>query len=376
MKVDFYRHSLTEAETASVAETLQSTFLTSGPKTKAFEEQFAAYFGAKYAVGVTSWTMGNFIALKALGIGPGDEVITTPMSFVATGNTVLYCGAKLVLVDADPLTGNISIDAVKTALTPRTKAILPVHLYGQMVDMQALRDVVADRNIAILEDCAHCVEGARDGIKPAMLSTAAVFSFYATKNLTCGEGGAIVTNNEELYQKLLVYRLHGMNKSAADRYHGLYKHWDMESLGWKCNMNDVQAAMLLPQLPRLAGLLAERERIAQRYHAGFATMAGVTMPAVMPHSTHARHLFTIQVDPDKRDAMLHALQQKQIGVAVNFRAFHLLDYYQKQLDYRRGMYPVAEKIGDSTITLPFYPSLRDDEIDYVIDSVREALGRV
>lgn len=374
MKVDFYKHSLGEAEIASVAEAINSVFLSAGPKTSAFEQQFAALYGAKYAVGVTSWTMGNFIALKALGIGEGDEVITAAMSFVATANTVLYCGAKLVLVDVDADTGNIDLAQVKAAITPRTKAILPVHLYGQMVDMQALHDMVAGTSIHILEDCAHAVESTRNGIKPAQLSTAAIFSFYATKNLACGEGGAIVTNNEELYQKLLVYRLHGMNKSAADRYHGLYKHWDLELLGWKCNMNDIQAAMLLPQLARLPAQLARREEIAQRYDAGFANVKGLSKPAILPNSTHARHLYTIWVDPTKRDAILHALQQRGIGVAVNFRAFHLLKYYQEELGYHRGMYPIAEHIGDSTITLPYYPLLKDDEIDYVIAQVKDVLA--
>lgn len=374
MKVDFYKHCLGEAEIASVAEAINSVFLSAGPKTAAFEKQFAAMYGAKYAVGVTSWTMGNFILLKALGIGPGDEVITTPMSFVATANTVLYCGAKLVLVDVDADTGNIDLAKVKAAITPRTKAILPVHLYGQMVDMKALSALVAGTNIHILEDCAHAVESVRDGVKPSQLSKAAVFSFYATKNLACGEGGAIVTNDEALYNQLLIYRLHGMNKSAADRYHSLYKHWDLELLGWKCNMNDIQAAMLLPQLERLPAQLARREEIAKRYDAGFDGVPGLSRPAVLPNSVHARHLYTIWVDPAKRDAMLAALQQRGLGVAVNFRAFHLLKYYQEELSYQRGMYPVAERIGDSTITLPYYPKLTDAEIDYVIAQVKEALA--
>lgn len=374
MKVDFYKHCLGEAEIASVAEAINSVFLSAGPKTAAFEKQFAAMYGAKYCVGVTSWTMGNFILLKALGIGPGDEVITTPMSFVATANTVLYCGAKLVLVDVDADTGNIDLAKVKAAITPRTKAILPVHLYGQMVDMKALSALVAGTNIHILEDCAHAVESVRDGVKPSQLSKAAVFSFYATKNLACGEGGAIVTNDESLYNQLLIYRLHGMNKSAADRYHSLYKHWDLELLGWKCNMNDIQAAMLLPQLERLPAQLARREEIAKRYDAGFDGVPGLSRPAVLPNSVHARHLYTIWVAPEKRDAMLAALQQRGLGVAVNFRAFHLLKYYQEELSYQRGMYPVAEHIGDSTITLPYYPKLTDAEIDYVIAQVKEALA--
>ncbi len=376
MKVDFYKHSLGQAEIDSVAEAINSVFLSAGPKTAAFEKQFAAMYDAKYCVGVTSWTMGNFIALKALGIGPGDEVITTPMSFVATANTVLYCGATLVLVDVDADTGNIDLAKVKAAITPRTKAILPVHLYGQMVDMKALHAMTAGTNIHVLEDCAHAVESVRDGVKPSQLSKAAVFSFYATKNLACGEGGAIVTNDETLYQQLLVYRLHGMNKSAADRYHSTYKHWDLELLGWKCNMNDIQAAMLLPQLARLPAQLARREEIAKRYDAGFKGVPGLSKPAVLPGSVHARHLYTIWVAPEMRDTVLAKLQERGVGVAVNFRAFHLLKYYQEELSYQRGMYPNAERIGDSTITLPYYPLMKDEEVDYVIAQVKGVLAEV
>lgn len=374
MKVDFYRHDLGAAEAASVTETLQSVFLTTGPKTTAFEKRFAGMYGLDYGVGVSSWTMGNFIALKALGVGPGDEVITTPLTFVATANTVLYCGAKPVLVDVEPGTGNMDVAALAKAITPRTKAILPVHLYGQMCDMRAIHAMAQKHNIAVLEDCAHCVEGERDGIKPGQLSTAAIFSFYATKNLTCGEGGAIITNSKELYDKLLVYRLHGMNKSAADRYHSTYKHWDMELLGWKCNMNDLQAALLLPQLDRLESNLDRREAIAARYVAGLSGVEGLSWPSVLPNTKHGRHLFTIWVAPDRRDNLLSSLQQRGLGVAVNFRALHLLKYYREELGYHRGMYPIAEHIGDSTITLPFYPLLKDEEIDYVIEQVREALA--
>jgi dTDP-4-amino-4,6-dideoxygalactose transaminase len=376
MKVDFYRHTLGEAECASVAATLQSTFLSTGPRTAAFEEQFAARYGAKHAVGVSSWTMGNFITMLALGIGAGDEVITTPMSFAATANTVLHCGATLVLVDVDPTTGNIDLAQVAAAITPRTKAIIPVHLYGQMVDMAALHSLIAGRPIHVLEDCAHAVESVRDGIKPSQLSTAAIFSFYATKNLACGEGGAIVTNDTALYQKLMVYRLHGMNKSAADRYHGLYKHWDMEVLGWKCNMNDIQAAILLPQLARLDDQRARREALAQQYQAGFADCADIQAPATLPNSIHARHLYTIWVPPAKRDAVLQGLQERGVGVAVNFRALHLLKYYREEHGYQRGMYPIAERIGDSTITLPLYPALREAEVDYVIAQVKDSLQAI
>ena len=374
MKVEFYKHPLGEEEIASLSETIHSTFLTSGPKTKEFEKQFAEMLGAKYCVGVTSWTMGGFIALKALGVGEGDEVITTPMTFMATGNIIIECGARPVFVDVEPETGNISCDEIERAITPRTKAILPVHLYGQMCDMKRMREIARKHKIAIVEDAAHCVEGIRDGIKPGMASDMAVFSFYATKNLASGEGGAIITNNEELYEKLMMLRQHGMNKSAADRYTSRFKHYDMPMLGYKCNMFDIQAAILLPQLPRLQERLERREYVCQRYEKGFRNAKGIAFTSVLPNSVSARHLFTIWVDPNIRDAVLSDLQDRGIAVAVNFRSINRLTYYRENLNLPEGSFPVAERIGDSTITLPLYTKLTKEEIDYVIEQTKESVA--
>lgn len=368
MKVEFYRHNLGDEEIASVVDTLKGVFLTTGPKTKQFEREFAEYLGVKRALGVTSWTTGAFLVLKAWGIGPGDEVIVPAMTFVSSANVVCHCGAAPVFADSDPITGNLDLDQVERKITPRTKAIIPVHLYGHMVDMRKLR-VLADRHgLRILEDAAHCVEGIRDGYRPGHLGDAACFSFYATKNLACGEGGVIATNDENLAEKLLLYRLHGMSKSAADRYHSTYQHWDMELLGYKANMSDIQAALLLPQLPRLAGLRDRREIICQRYAQAFAA-EGITFPGVLPGVVSARHIFTLWAPPGRRDEMLERLQALGIGVAVNFRAIHLLTYYRETWGCKPDDLPVAENIGDRTLTLPMYPRLTDEEVDYVIQSV-------
>lgn len=374
MKVEFYRHNLQEDDIARMVEVCRGVFLTTGQQTRQFEERFAAYLGAKHGVGVTSCTAGLHIALLAEGVGPGDEVITTPMSFAATSNTVFYTGATPVFVDVEPATGLIDVDAVARAITPRTKAIIPVHLYGQMADMRRLSQIAAPKRIALIEDCAHAIESERDGVKPGALSASACFSFYATKNITCGEGGAVVTNSDATAAKLRLLRQHGMSANASERYTGVYRHWDLELLGWKYNMTNLQAALLIGQMDRIDALWARREALSRRYEQGFSGVPGVSFPAVVPGAKSARHLFTIWVSPERRDQVLADLQARGVSVAVNYRAVHLLKYYQERLGHGRGTFPAAERIGDSTITLPLYPKLTDAEIDFVIENVRASVA--
>ncbi len=373
MKVPFYRHDLGEADKAAVAEVLDSLFLTTGPRTRAFEEQFAALFGVSHCVGVSSCTTALTLALHALGVGRGDEVITTPMTFIATSNAVLHLGATPVFVDVEPDTGNLDVGKVGAAITERTRAVLPVHLYGQMVDMRSLRDLADERGLAIVEDCAHAVESSRDGVRPGQLSDAACFSFYATKNLTSGEGGAVISQREDVAESVRLHRNHGMSKSAYERYTGTYQHWDMIALGHKANLFDLQAALLLSQLPHITERLERRQRAAARYDAAFRGIAGVEVVAERANSQLARHLYTIWVDPQRRDEILTGLQGAEIGVAVNYRAVHLLSYYRERFGFVPGAFPEAERIGDSTISLPMFPAIDDDEVDRVVEAVAEQL---
>jgi len=369
MKVEFYSHSLGQDEIDSLIETLSGVFLTAGPATARFEKHFAEYLGVAHVVGVSSGTAALFLCLKALGIGHGDEVITTPMTFVATSNAIIEAGAKPVFVDVETTTGNINADLIEAAITEKTKAIIPVHLYGQMCDMHRIKRIADQYSLAVIEDSAHCVE--REGIRPGQLSNAACFSFYATKNITSGERGAIAINDGKLASKPKVLRLHGMNKEAISRYTDTYRHWDMIAMGYKANMFDIQAALLLPQIPKLEERLKRRAEIWQAYDNGFADLKGIERPKIVKYLTHARHLYTIWVDSRKRDTILLALQKKGIGVVVNYRAVHLLYFYRKTFGYLRGSFPVAERIGDQTITLPLNPSLSDDEVEKVIRAVRE-----
>lgn len=374
MKVEFYKHSVSQTDIDNAVKVLNSLFLTTGEVTYEFERKFSQYLSCKYTVGVTSCTAALHLSLLAYGIGPGDEVITTPVTFIASANSIIYAGAVPVFVDVEPATGNINADLIESAITKKTKAILPVHLYGHMCDMKKISQIANKHHLAVIEDAAHAIEATRDGVKVGALGNAACFSFYATKNITCGEGGAISTNDSDIAEKLKKLRLHGMSKGAADRYTKRYEHWDMELLGWKCNMSNIQAALLLNQLENIERNWRRREEICQMYEEAFKNHQGITCMKVRPGSKSARHLFTIMVPPGKRDEVLQRLQDKGIGVAVNFRAIHLLSYYRQTFGYNRGAFPIAEKIGDSTITLPLYPKLTNDEVQYVITSVKESVS--
>ena len=371
-RVEFYRHSLTESDITAAADVLRSVFLTTGPRAATFEKAFAEHLGVHNVVSMSSCTSALFLSLTALGIGPGDEVITTPLTFVATANAILHTGATPVFVDVEPETGNLDVSRVAEAITSRTRVIIPVHLYGLMVDMRALSHLCRRRGIIIIEDAAHAAEAERDGVRPGQLGQAACFSFYATKNLTCGEGGAVATQDAAMAESLRRLRSHGLSKEAASRYNtDRYQHWDMMELGYKANLSDIQAALLVGQLPRLDAQLARREAIAKKYEEAFADLPGVDFPRVPSGARSARHLFTIWVPPEMRDEALRGLGERGIGVAVNYRAMHLSSYYVARFGFVRGSFPVAELIGDRTITLPLYPSMTDEDVETVIAAVRD-----
>ncbi len=373
MKVEFYHHNIEEEDIERVKKVLGSIFLTTGPTTAEFERKFSRYVGLKATVGVNSCTGALHLSLLALGIGPGDEVITTPMTFIATATSILHAGAKLVFVDVEESTGLIDSTKIEQAITPRTRAIMPVHLYGAMADMVAIKKIVDKYNLKIIEDCAHCIEGERDGVRPGQLSDAACYSFYATKNLTCGEGGAIVTNDANLAARLKILRTHGMSKDASSRYTGKYQHWDMVALGWKYNMSDISAALLIEQIDRLYKYWQRRQDICEIYNEKLGTVHGIRIPDVQSKS--ARHIYTIWVDPNKRDSILHKMQDKGIGVAVNYRAVHTLTYFRQYFKFKPEDFPIANLIGKSTISLPLYPALKDSEIEYVVESVAKIIRK-
>ena len=375
MKIEFYKHVINGEDIRRVNKVLRSLFLTTGEAVANFEGRMQEYLGIKNVVGVTSCTAALHLSLLAWGIGEGDEVITTPMSFCATSNVIIHAGAKPVFVDVEEKTGNINSELIEPGITKKTKAIIPVHLYGQMCDMRKIRQIADRYGLAVIEDAAHCIEGIRDGIRVGQCGDAACFSFYATKNITSGEGGAVATNDSGRAELLKMLRLHGIDKSAIDRYTKRYSHWDMPLLGWKYNMDNIHAALLLGQVGRIGELWEKREKIWRRYEDAFGSVRELKIMKTVPNSRHARHLFTVNVPAARRDSILFALQKRGIGVAVNYRPIHLLKYYRERYGFKKGDFPVAEKIGETTISLPLYPKLKNSEADYVIQAVIKDAGK-
>ena len=368
MNVPFYRHSLTPDNSKHVEEVLKSPFLTSGPIGKEVESQICTYFNVSHAKLVNSWTNGAVATLLALDIGPGDEVVVPAMTFVATANVVELVGAKPVFIDCDPNTLLVTPELIKAAITERTRAVIPVHMYGQMCDVKAISEILPPgQNISIIEDCAHSFEAKFNGERPGKHSHAAIFSFYATKNVTCGEGGAIITNDANLYDRITQAILHGMSAGAADRFKtGLYKHWGMEHLGTKANLPDLLACFLPNQIKTIDERLIIREKIAQKYETSFSS-TNIRIPKKLDGTVHSRHLFPINVGGNVRDNVLVALGDAKIGVTVNYRAVHMTEYYAKKYGFSENDFPISSSWGNGTLSIPLFPGLTSEEQDYIIE---------
>ncbi|MEW6658413.1 MAG: DegT/DnrJ/EryC1/StrS family aminotransferase [Thermodesulfobacteriota bacterium] len=375
-KIEFFKHNLTEEDIDLASQVMRSIFLTTGPMVAQFEKKFARYLDSPEAVGLTSCTGAMHLALLRQGIGPGDEVITTPMTFVATTTAIIETGATPVLVDVCPRSGLLLPEAVDAAVSPRTRGILPVHLYGRMVDMRGLARVAAKHGLAVIEDAAHCLEGSRDGVRPGQLSAAACFSFYPTKSMTCGEGGALVCRTPEDADWYRAARHHGISKHASSRYTKKYEHWDMEMMGWKYNMDDIQAALLLNQIGRLDGYRRKRQDLERLYRELLAEVEGLDfLEAPGPGEVSGHHLFTVLLPPMvDRDEAIKLVQEQGVGCAVNYRAVHVLRYFQETYGYRPEDFPTAYQIGQRTISLPLYPQLTEAEVARVCDTLKKAVS--
>jgi UDP-4-amino-4-deoxy-L-arabinose-oxoglutarate aminotransferase len=368
VNVPFYRHSLTPDNSNYVAEVLKTPFLTSGPIGKEVETQLCSYFNVSHAKLVNSWTNGAVATLLAMDIGPGDEVIVPAMTFIATANVVELVGAKPVFIDCDPETLLITPELIKAAITTKTKAVIPVHMYGQMCDVKAIKDVLpTSQKIAIIEDCAHTFEAKFNNERPGKYSDVAIFSFYATKNVTCGEGGAIITNNRDLYQRILQSILHGMSAGAADRFKsGQYKHWGMDHLGTKANLPDLLACFLPQQIRTVDERLKEREKVARKYELALAN-TNIKVPKIDSRVVHSRHLFPIFVGAEVRDQALLELGKANIGATVNYRSVPSMGYYSNKYGFNEKSHPSSNLWGQGTLSVPLFPGITEAEQDYVIE---------
>ncbi|GBC92253.1 UDP-4-amino-4-deoxy-L-arabinose--oxoglutarate aminotransferase [bacterium HR15] len=373
--------SIDEAEEQAVLEVLRSGWLTTGPKVRQFEQEFAAYTGAPYAVAVNSCTAAMHLVLAAWGIGPGDEVITTPLTFCATIEAIEYVGATPVLVDIDPATANIDPNRVVDAITPRTRVLLPVHYGGLPCEMDTLMEIAHRHDLLVLEDAAHAVGAEYKGRKIGAIAHATAFSFYATKNLTTGEGGMITTHDPAFADRCRILSLHGISRDAWKRYMATGTwYYEVQTLGYKYNMADLQAALGLCQLRKLDALNARRQQIAEQYHRAFAEMDFlIPFPLTLPPDrTHVWHLYTILLNLDalriNRAQFLEELKARNIGTSVHFIPIHYHPHYARY-GWRQGDFPNAEYYYERTLSLPLYPAMSDQDVADVIEAVYDVGAR-
>jgi len=377
----FGRPLISEQEIAAVADVLRSGWLGMGERTIAFERAFAAYCGADHAVSVSSCTAALHLSLVALGLGPGDEVVTTPMTFAATVNAILEVGASPVLVDIDPRTLNVEPDAVAAAIGPRTKALLPVHFGGRPVDLTAFGALARAHGLAIVEDAAHAVGAVHAGARVGSHGNLAAFSFYPNKNMTTIEGGMVTTDDPELAEALRLLRLHGLSNDAWKRYHTkALVTSQVVRFGYKANLTDVQSVLGMGQLERLEEFLGVRERYAAVYDAALADLPIDRQERQAgPGERHGLHLYVILLRLDEltcdRDQVVRALRAENIGVGLHYQALHEHPYYAQRLGHGAGAFPVAEDVSARTLTLPLGPSMSGEDLHDVVHAVRCVLAR-
>jgi len=364
-----------EEEINEVVDTLKSGWLTTGPKTRKFAEQFADYTAAPGALTVSSCTAALHLSLLALEIGPGDEVITTPLTFAASVNVIEHAGARPVLVDVEADTLNIDPQAVESAITPATKAIIAVHYAGHPVELDALRDIASRHQLHLIEDAAHAIGAAWKGQPIGSGSNPACFSFYATKNLTTGEGG-MLTGNDELLERARTLSLHGMSREAWSRYAAGGKWaYDIVAPGFKYNMTDIQAALGIQQLKRFESMQQRRADIVARYQAAFATDPAIQTPVTRDHVTHAWHLYVIRLNEYElsidRNTFIEEVNARNIGTSVHFIPIHIHSYYAQKYGWNPEDFPVALSNYSRMLSLPLSPRMTDQDVQDVIDAVSE-----
>ena len=374
------RQSINEDDIAAVIEVLRSDWLTTGPKVNEFEEAVADYVGARYAVAYSSGTSALHGAAFAAGLGPGDEAITTPLTFCATANCVLYMGASPVFADVSADTLNLDPDLVSSKITPRTKAILPVDYAGHPVDLEAVRSLAEKHNLVVIEDAAHALGAEYKGRKIGSASHMTTFSFHPVKHITTGEGGMVTTDDPELAARLRMFRTHGIDPDARLRQgpvNGPW-HYEMTELGYNYRLPDIACVLGTSQLARLPGNLERRREIVGHYSKAFANLTGVSTPIERPDVRSAWHIYPIRIQLENltvgRREIFEALRAENLNVNVHYIPVHLHPYYRERFGYEGGEYPIAEDAYERLITLPLFHAMTDQDVDDVVTAVTRVIG--
>lgn len=376
--IPYGRQWIDQDDVQTVEETLKSDYLTTGPKVEEFEEKFAQYVDAEYAVAVSNGTAALHAACFAAGIEKGDEVITTPITFAASANCILYQDGTPVFADVDKKTYNINPDKIKEKITDKTKAIIPVHYTGQPCELDRIREIANENDLTVIEDAAHALGATYKGEKIGALSDMSTFSFHPVKHITSGEGGMVTTDSEELYNKLIKFRTHGITKNEnhyINESHGPWYH-EQQSLGYNYRMTDIQCALGMSQLEKSDSFLARRREIAKQYNQAFQDIEGIKIPYQNKGVNSSWHIYVLQLELEKLSAnrkdIFKALREKELGVNVHYIPVYHHPYYQS-LGYEKGLCANAEWLYERIITIPLYPKMNNHQIKIVINKVKDTI---
>lgn len=377
--LSYGKQIINEEDIKAVVDTLRSDFLTQGPRIKQFEDEVARYAGARFAVAFSNGTAALHAACYAAGIGPGDEAITSPITFAASANCVRYCGGTVVFADIEPDTYNINPELVRKSITAKTKAIIPVDFTGQPVDLEEIMAIAAEHRLIVIEDAAHALGALYKGRRVGSIADMTMFSFHPVKHITTGEGGMIVTNRQDLYEKLLQFRTHGITRDAH-KLEGISDgpwYYEMQELGFNYRMTDIQAALGCSQLAKLDAFIARRKEIVQQYNERFRGLDTLVLPFQKEDRVSSWHLYVIQLRLERlkvgRREIFEGLRAENIGVNVHYIPVHLQPYYQR-LGYKKGLAPIAEEAYERFITLPLFPAMTEQDVQDVGDAVEKVLS--
>lgn len=377
----FSRPWIDKEEIDEVINCLESGWITTGPRVKQFEQALSEYLDSPHALTLSSATAGLHLALEALDLAPGDEVITTPLTFVATINTIVLAGGRPVFVDIDAGTRNMDIEQLAAAIGPRTRAIIPVHFAGLPVDLDPLYALAQKNDIRVIEDAAHAIGTEYKGRRIGAFGDTQVFSFHPNKNMTTGEGGCVTTRDDQLARRVSLLRFHGIDREAWNRFgKSGSQQYSVIAPGYKYNMMDIQAALGIHQLERLDAFIDRRRDLAQRYQAELGEIAELALPTLPAYAhRHAWHLYCVLINVDEagmtRDEFIEAMKSQNVGTGLHYQAVHLHPYYQENFGFSSGDFPIAEDVGERIVSLPLFPRMQDHDVDRTINAIKNVFRR-